>query len=114
MNGIYNNQDESLKLPVINNNIQKKYNFPIVQKSEPNTSIYNVIKNLLEEHHILNKNLNVKKKKIEWEEFKNFSAYQIFTLLSLNRNIIKILESKIYPRRFESLAEESAVQLINE
>jgi hypothetical protein len=114
MNGIYNNQDEFLKLPVINSNIQKKYNYPVSQKSEPNTSIYNVIKNLLEEHHLMNKNLNVKKKKIEWEDFKNFSAYQIFTLLSLNRNILKILESKIFPRRLETLIDDNSIHLINE
>ena len=77
INGSFNILDEQMKLPVINNNIQKKYNFPVNEKSEPNTSIYNVIKNMLEEHHSLNRSLNLKRRKFEWEEFRQFSAYQI-------------------------------------
>jgi hypothetical protein len=61
----------------------------VTEKSDPTTFIYNVIKNMLEEHHNLNKMINIKKKKFDWEEFKNFSAYQIYTLLTLNR--VKIL-----------------------
>jgi hypothetical protein len=74
-----------MKLPMINNNIQKKYNFPVIEKSEPTTFIYNVIKNMLEENQNLNKSLSINKKKIDWEEFKNLSAYQIYTMLSLNK-----------------------------
>jgi hypothetical protein len=85
------NVDDQLKLPMINSNIQKKYNFPITEKSEPTTFIYNVIKNMLEEHHTLNKSLNIKKKKFDFDEFKSFSAYQIYTLLSLNRVNINLI-----------------------
>ncbi len=74
-----------LKLPIINANISKKYNYPIIEKSDPTTFIYNVVKEMLQEHHNLNKNINIKKKKFDWEEFKGFSAYQIYTLLSLNK-----------------------------
>lgn len=84
LNGSYNNE-EQLKLPIISKNIQQKYNFPVLEKSEPNSFIYNVIKNMIEEHHTLNKSLHIKKKKFEWSEFKSFSPHQIFTLLSLNK-----------------------------
>lgn len=79
--------DEQLRLPIINNNIKQKYNYPILEKSEPTTFIYNVIKNMLDEHHNLNKSLNIRKKRFDWDEFKHFSAYQIYTILSLNRVI---------------------------
>lgn len=84
INGGYN-MDEQLKLPIISNNIVKKYNFPLTEKSDPSTFIYNVVKNILDEHHKLNKTLHIKKKKFDWENFKNFSPYQIFTILSLNK-----------------------------
>jgi len=83
INGSYNLGD--LKLPLINANIAKKYNYPIIEKSDPTTFIYNVVKEMLQEHHNLNKNINIKKKKFDWEEFKNFSGYQVYTLLSLNK-----------------------------
>jgi hypothetical protein len=109
INGSFNILDEQMKLPVINNNIQKKYNFPVNEKSEPNTSIYNVIKNMLEEHHSLNRSLNLKRRKFEWEEFRQFSAYQIYTLIGLNREVLKKLENKIFPRKYSNLAEEISV-----
>jgi hypothetical protein len=109
MCGSFNILDEQMKLPVINNNIQKKYNYPINERSEPTTSIYNVIKNMLEEHHNLNRSLNLKRRKFEWEEFSNFSAYQIYTLISLNREVIKKIENKIFPRKFDNLAEDMSV-----
>ena len=84
INGGYN-IDEQLKLPIISNNIMKKYNYPLMEKSDPSTFIYNVVKNILDEHHKLNKTLHLKKKKFDWENFKNFSPYQIFTILSLNK-----------------------------
>ena len=84
INGGYN-MDEQLKLPIISNNIMKKYNYPVMEKSDPSTFIYNVVKNILDEHHKLNKTLHLKKKKFDWENFKNFSPYQLFTILSLNK-----------------------------
>ena len=97
----YNNKrnDEELKLPIINNNIIKKYNYPLVEKSDPNNLIYKVIKNIVDEAHISNKKNNMKKNKFTWDEFQHFSAYQIYTILNMNREIIKKLESQIFPRK---------------
>ena len=97
----YNNKrnDEELKLPIINNNIMKKYNYPLVEKSDPNNLIYKVIKNIVDESHISNKKNNMKKNKFTWDEFQHFSAYQIYTILNMNREIIKKLESQIFPRK---------------
>ena len=97
----YNNKrnDEELKLPIINNNIIKKYNYPLIEKSNPNNLIYRVIKNIVDESHISNKKNNMKKNKFKWDEFQNFSAYQIYTILNMNRDIIKKLESQIFPRK---------------
>ena len=97
----YNNKrnDEELKLPIINNNIIKKYNYPLIEKSNPNNLIYRVIKNIVDESHITNKKNNMKKNKFKWDEFRNFSAYQIYTILNMNREIIKKLESQIFPRK---------------
>ena len=97
----YNNKrnDEELKLPIINNNIIKKYNYPLIEKSNPNNLIYRVIKNIVDESHISNKKNNMKKNKFKWDEFRNFSAYQIYTILNMNRDIIKKLESQIFPRK---------------
>ena len=97
----YNNKrnDEELKLPIINNNIIKKYNYPLVEKSDPNNLIYKVIKNIVDESHISNKKNNMKKNKFTWDEFQHFSAYQIYTILNMNREIIKKLESQIFPRK---------------
>jgi len=86
INGSFNLGD--LKLPIINANISKKYNYPVIEKSDPTTFIYNVVKEMLQEHHNLNKNINIKKKKFDWGEFIDFSAYQVYTLLSLNKVII--------------------------
>jgi hypothetical protein len=98
-NGAYNNEDQ-LKLPKISSNIQKKYNYPVVEKSDPTVFIYNAIKHMLEENQTLNKTLNFRNKRINWEEFKNLSAYQIYTILTLHKDLTKNLESKIYPRSF--------------
>ena len=97
----YNNKrnDEELKLPIINNNIIKKYNYPLIEKSNPNNLIYRVIKNIVDESHITNKKNNMKKNKFKWDEFQTFSAYQIYTILNMNRDIIKKLESQIFPRK---------------
>jgi len=84
-NSLYLNYHKNdLKLPLINHNIMQKYRFPVVEKEDTHSLIYNVIKNLLNEHNNLNKNTMLKKRKFDWEEFSTFSAYQIFTLMSLN------------------------------
>lgn len=54
---------------------------------------------MVDESHNLSKVVNMKKNKFSWEEFKNFSAYQIYTILNLNKDIIKMLESNIFPRK---------------
>jgi hypothetical protein len=99
LNGNEKKNDEILKLPLINKNIAQKYNFPIVEKSNPNTLIYNVIKKILDENHNSSKISNIKKNKINWNEFKNFSAYQIYSMLNMNKEIIKKIEGNIFPRK---------------
>ena len=96
-NGNDKKNDTHFKLPIINSNIVKKYNFPISEKRTPETLIFNVIKKMVDESHNLNKVINLKKNKFSWEEFKNFSAYQIFTILNLNKNVIRKLENYIFP-----------------
>ena len=98
-NGNETKNDSILKLPLINKNIIEKYNYPIVEKSEPKTLIYNAIKNVLDENLNEAKITNLKKNKIDWEEFKNFSSYQIYTILNMNKEIIKKLEGNIFPRK---------------
>ena len=91
--------DTLFKLPKINDNIMKKYKFPINEKRTPETLIFNVIKKMVNESHNLNKAINLKKNKFSWEEFKTFSAYQIYTILNLNKKAIQKLESYIFPNR---------------
>ena len=98
-NGNDKKNDTHFKLPLINSNIVKKYNFPINEKRTPETLMFNVIKNMMDESHNLNKIINLKKNKFTWEEFKNFSAYQIFTILNLNKNVVRKLESYIFPNK---------------
>ena len=98
-NGNETKNDSILKLPLINKNIIEKYNYPIVEKSEPKTLIYNAIKNFLDENLNEAKISNLKKNKIEWNEFKNYSAYQIYTILNMNKEIIKKIEGNIFPRK---------------
>ena len=99
-NGNETKNDSILKLPLINKNIIEKYNYPIVEKSEPKSLIYNAIKNVLDENLNEEKISNLKKNKIDWDEFKNFSAYQIYTILNMNKEIIKKIEGNIFPRKF--------------
>ena len=99
INGNQIKNDTTLKLPIINNNIRKKYGYPIEAKSNPSRLVYKVIKNMVDESHNLSKVVNMKKNKFSWDEFKNFSAYQIYTILNLNKDIIKMLESNIFPRK---------------
>ena len=91
--------DDTLKLPLINSNIKKKYNFPLIEKRTPEALIYNVIKKMMDESHSLNKMMNLRKNKFTWEEFKDFSAYQIFTILNLNKNVVKKLENYLFPNK---------------
>ena len=98
-NGNEKKNDTLFRLPMINNNIVKKYKFPITEKRTPETLIFNVIKKMVDESHNLNKAINLKKNKFTWEEFKNFSAYQIITILNLNKRAIQKLESYIFPNK---------------
>ena len=98
-NGNDKKNDTHFKLPIINSNIVKKYKFPVNEKRTPETLIFNVIKKMVDESHSLNKVINLKKNKFSWEEFKNFSAYQIFTILNLNKNVARKLESYIFPNK---------------
>ena len=70
-----------------------------MEKSHPNTLIYNVVKNMLDENHNSSKISNIRKNKINWEEFKDFSAYQIYTILNMNKDVIKKIEGNIFPRK---------------
>ena len=99
MNGNEKKNDDTLKLPLINKNIAQKYNYPIVEKANSNTLIYNVIRNILDENHNTSKITNIKKNKISWDTFKNFSAYQMYTILNMNKEIIKKIEGNIFPRK---------------
>jgi hypothetical protein len=94
-NGKSNN--DLLRLPIINSNINKKFKYPIMEKSEPNDLLFKVIKNIIEENNNNNKINNMKKNKFSWEEFKDFSAYQIYTLLNINKDILNRLENCIFP-----------------
>ena len=98
-NGNETKNDSILKLPLINKNIIEKYNYPIVEKSEPKTLIYHAIKNVLDENLNEAKISNLKKNKIDWDEFKNYSAYQMYTILNMNKEIIKKIEGNIFPRK---------------
>ena len=109
INGNESKNDETLKLPIIHNNIMKKYNYPIVEKTNPTTLVYQVIKNMLEESHNLNKMVNMKKNKFSWDEFKKFSAYQIYTILNLNKDVMKKIEAYIFPRKLIIPNEEEKV-----
>ena len=98
-NGNDTKNDTLLKLPIINNNIKKKYNFPVIEKRTPETLIFNAIKKMVDESHNLNKVINLKKNKFSWEEFRLFSAYQIYTILNLNKNVVKKLENYVFPNK---------------
>jgi len=98
-NGNDKKNDTLFKLPIINDNIMKKYRFPINEKRTPETLIFNVIKKMVDESHNLNKAINLKKNKFSWEEFRTFSAYQIFTILNLNKRAVQKLESYIFPNK---------------
>ena len=98
-NGNDKKNDTHFKLPIINSNIVKKYKFPVNEKRTPETLIFNVIKKMVDESHNLNKVINLKKNKFSWEEFRLFSAYQIYTILNLNKNVVKKLENYVFPNK---------------
>ena len=117
-NGNETKNDDILRLPLINKNIIEKYNYPIVEKSGPKTLIYHAIKTVLDANIKEEKISNLKKNKIEWDEFKNFSAYQVYTILNMNKDIIKKLESNIFPRKIifpnDAIQEEDSINLKND
>ena len=84
--------EEELILPKINHNIKKKYNFPAVEKSEPSSFIYKAINHMIEQNNMsdVKRKLSFRDKKIEWQEFKDLSAYQIHTMLTLNKVLLYI------------------------
>ena len=90
------NNNDFLKTPIINNNINKKFKYPIVEKSQPNDLLYKVVKNIIDENNNSNKINNIKKNKFSWEEFKDFSAYQIYTLLNINKEVLDKLDTYIF------------------
>ena len=99
-------KNDLLKWPIINNNIKEKFKYPIMEKSEPNDLLYKVIKNIIEENNINNKINNMKKNKFSWDEFKDFSAYQIYTLLNINKDVLDKLDACIFPNQVYRKEEE--------
>ena len=99
-------KNDLLKKPMINDNIIKKFKYPILEKSEPNDLLYKVIKNIIEENNINNKINNMKKNKFSWDEFKECSAYQIYTLLNINKDILNKLDNCIFPTQVFTIEEE--------
>ncbi len=85
-----------LKIPIINDNIKTKFKFPIVEKIQPNDLLYKVVKNIIEENNTNNKINNIKKNKFSWDEFKDFSAYQIYTLLNINKEYMDKLDNCLF------------------
>ena len=88
--------NDFLKVPIINSNIKNKFKFPIEEKTQPNDLLYKVVKNIIDENNTNNKINNIKKNKFSWEEFKDFSAYQIYTLLNINKEILDKLDLCIF------------------
>ena len=85
-----------LKIPIINDNIKTKFKFPIVEKIQPNDLLYKVVKNIIEDNNTNNKINNIKKNKFSWDEFKDFSAYQIYTLLNINKEYMDKLDNCLF------------------
>ena len=88
--------NDFLKIPIINDNIKTKFKFPIVEKIQPNDLLYKVVKNIIEENNTNNKINNIKKNKFSWDEFKDFSAYQIYTLLNINKEYMDKLDNCLF------------------
>ena len=90
-------KNDLLKLPMINVNKNVKYKYPVFEKSEPSGLLYKVIKNIIEENNFNTKIKNLKENKFPWEEFQEFSGYQIYTLLNINKDNLKKLEQCVFP-----------------
>ena len=82
LTGSYNMEDQ-LKLPIIHNNIQKKYNYPLIEKTNPTVSIYNAIKNMIDENQNLSRSLNINKKKLDILYVLRTTTTRLYTLSSL-------------------------------
>ena len=93
-NGQLNN--DFLRDSIINNNINEKYQFPIKEKAQPNDLLYKVVKNIIDENNTTNKINNIIKNKFSWNEFKEFSAYQIYTLLNINKETLNKLDNYLF------------------
>ena len=93
-NGQLNN--DFLRNSIINNNINEKYQFPIKEKGQPNDLLYKVVKNIIDENNTTNKINNIIKNKFSWNEFKEFSAYQIYTLLNINKETLNKLDNYLF------------------
>ena len=93
-NGQLNN--DFLRNSIINNNINEKYQFPIKEKAQPNDLLYKVVKNIIDENNTTNKINNIIKNKFSWNEFKEFSAYQIYTLLNINKETLNQLDNYLF------------------
>ena len=93
-NGQLNN--DFLKKSIMNDNIKKKFQYPVVEKAQPNDLLYKVVKNIIDENNTSNKINNIKKNKFSWDEFKDFSAYQVYTLLNINKDTLDKLENCIF------------------
>ena len=66
------------------NNIKQKYKGNVFENIEPNNVIFNVVTNLFKENKHLYQKYRIKKKKLDWDEFKELKSYQIFALLFIN------------------------------
>ena len=93
-NGQLNN--DYLRNSIINSNINKKYQYPVSEKAQPNDLLYKVVKNIIDENNTINKINNIKKNKFSWNEFKDFSAYQIYTLLNINKDTLNKLDNYLF------------------
>ena len=51
---------------------------------------------IIDENNTTSKINNIKKNKFSWEEFKDFSAYQIYTLLNINKEVFDKLDAYIF------------------
>ena len=84
------------KKPLLHANIKQKYKLDFNSLNcGSNSNIYEVIKEMLEEHSSLNKNAGIKSTKFEWREFSSFTAYQVYTLLQMNKDIDRGLQAML-------------------
>ncbi len=109
---------EQIKLPKLTNKMHKDYKYPYLEKMNPDSLRYNLRKMAEESNVSLNRSYEMKRRRLEWDEFKDLSSYQIFTLLTLNKvilflikEIIDKIESHIYPRRLRA-EEQSKVKYV--